>query len=156
VLIVLPVMVLLSLALLLQRKYIQAVSFWGGFLVTRLVTDGLKYFIARPRPGLNELGYIPPGWDALSFPSGHTTSACFVYGFLLLLGLRSSLSAPLRQAAVVLTVFIVVLVGMSRILLGMHFPSDVIGGLLSGGMGLVIAVAINDRWNGFSGQSISA
>lgn len=140
--VVLPVMLLASLVLWFQGRRSLLVAQWGGFAGARIVTDGLKHLIGRPRPGPEELGFINEHWNTLSFPSGHTTSALYLYGFLVLLLLRSGATSNLKASAVFMAVLVVLSVGLSRILLGMHFASDVLGGVISGTIGLMVAVLI--------------
>jgi len=141
--IVVPLL-LVSIAVLWARGNKQfAVAGVTGFLVARVITDGLKRLVERPRPSIEELGYIPDGYDLLSFPSGHTTSSCYLYGFLLLVYFTCMRSASLRLMATVLTLILVLSVGLSRVMLGEHFPSDVAGGLMSGGIGILVARIIS-------------
>ena len=88
--------------------------------------EGVKALVGRPRPNPLEPG------EAGSFPSGHTVHA------VIYLGVVWSLVAPRlaerrhRQALAALFVVGVLLTGLSRIYLGRHWPSDVLGGLLVG------------------------
>lgn len=91
-------------------------------------TDAVKDLIARPRPP----------WDALapevgfSFPSGHTMQSTVVSGLIALVAWRSRLPLAVRQTLVGVGVVVPALVGLSRIALGVHFPSDVLAGWLGG------------------------
>ncbi len=95
----------------------------------------VKATIARQRPP-----------DALiatagfSFPSGHTLNSTVSYGLIALLIWRSGWPAWLRRASVVGLVVLIILVGLSRIALGAHYPSDVLGGWLAG-VAIVATVA---------------
>jgi len=142
--VVVPVLLMTVLVLWIKgyRKFAQ--SGVAGFLAARIITDGLKRLVARPRPALHELGYTPSGWDTLSFPSGHTSSACYLYGFLLLVGIGFVRNPQYRVLITSAVILLVMTVGMSRVLLGEHFPSDVVGGLLSGSIGLLVARMIAD------------
>ncbi|WP_119154976.1 phosphatase PAP2 family protein [Caldimonas tepidiphila] len=111
--------------LLVLRKWGTAlmvgVSVGGGMLLTY----GLKRFIERPRPDL-----VPHAVDVLtlSFPSGHATMSAVVYLTLgaLLASLQRTRRARLHAMAVAAT--LTVLVGASRVYLGVHWPSDVLAG----------------------------
>ncbi len=92
----------------------------------------LKHFIARPRP-VGVALYIE---DLSSFPSGHATVAAALYGFLTYF-LYKKLSGAKRWFALVGGAFFILLIGFSRIYLGVHYLSDVAGGYLVGGAWLV-------------------
>jgi len=72
--------------------------------------------------------------QGLAFPSGHTASATMAYlsSALLFTG-AGQLPASSRSAAVALAMFLSIVVGCSRIMLGVHWPADVVGGWAFGG-----------------------
>jgi len=98
-----------------------AVSSLGGEALVQI----LKLLIHRPRPEAF-FGYpVPPNY---SFPSGHATMACCLYGVLcaiLAARLRSHFAKTLVWA---LAVALAASIGFSRVYLGVHYPSDVLGG----------------------------
>ncbi len=99
----------------------------GLLIASAWTTDLVKDALARPRPpgaSLEVLGF--------SFPSGHTTNSTTTYGLIALVAWRSALPLALRRIAVVIGLVIPILVGLSRIGLGVHYPSDVLGGWLLG------------------------
>jgi undecaprenyl-diphosphatase len=111
-------------------------------IVATLFTDLVKDLIARPRPveGLESvLGY--------GFPSGHTLNSTATYGLIALVVWRSDLSFAIRRSAVVIGVTLPILVGLSRVALGVHFPSDVVGGW-SAGITFVAIAAVTIRATG--------
>lgn len=123
------VLVLLSLAVLWFRaprmQFLTALA--GAFLI--LLGIGLKLLIARPRPDswLPEVGSLSYG-----FPSGHTVFATVFFG-LALVFVGSWVQRPgLRLAARVVFLLLILSFGVSRVYLGAHWPSDVIGGWLYG------------------------
>lgn len=105
-------------------------------------TLGLGYLLAKPiiftgwalwdraRPALIADGVASPPLH--SFPSGHAMQAVVVYGLLTLLWVRASRSAVERSLAVLLCTFLVVVIGLARLRMGVHWPSDVVGGALIG------------------------
>ena len=99
----------------------------GGGLLLNLL---LKALLHRARPGA-EFVYLLPSPSSLSFPSGHTMGATSVIGSLVVI--LHVVKAPpwARLTATVLGSAAIVGVGLSRIYLGAHYPSDVLGGFLA-------------------------
>lgn len=129
----------IALALLARRQWAVA-SMWtvtvtGGGLLNVLI----KRSMHRPRP-LGALGLLHnASW---SFPSGHTMGAIIVFGMLAFL-LVDRGQRRLASVAVVMTAAsIVVLVGLSRVCLGVHYVTDVIGAIAAGGMWLAACIAL--------------
>jgi undecaprenyl-diphosphatase len=118
-------------------------------LVDPVLVSLLKNAFARPRPPLASMLVTPP--TGLSFPSGHATATLVFYGFMTLATLGSAL--PLRRTVLIAFAALgtALLVGGSRVYLGVHYPSDVIGGwvfadmLMGAGWG---ALALWDRLAG--------
>ena len=96
-------------------------------IVAALFTDLAKDLVARPRP-IEEL----EATLGFSFPSGHTLNSTTTYGLIALVAWRSSLPMIARRAAVAIGITVPLLVGLSRIALGVHFPTDVVAGWLAG------------------------
>ena len=104
--------------------------------VATLITWLLKILIDRPRPG----EIISDG--GLSFPSGHTTYAVVFFGLLFYLVPKlvdnSSTVIILRS----LLIFTIILIAFSRFYLGEHWPTDILGSLILGGLILYPAIII--------------
>jgi undecaprenyl-diphosphatase len=108
-------------------------------LGARIVTDGLKLLMARPRPAdLTDPDKLLAAATSASFPSGHTTSAVYVFGFLILVMLGSNAPPLIKRGSVALLVLLIAAVASSRLFLGVHYPSDILGGALSGGIMLAL------------------
>ena len=110
----------------------------GGSLVDTVV----KSLVGRPRPKLHEPIATAFG---KSFPSGHSMSSLICYGALLLVFLPLC-ARRWRPVVIAATVVWVLAVGFSRLALGVHFISDVLGGYALGGAWLVGSVAAFEVW----------
>ena len=97
-------------------------------LLSSLSNVVLKRVIQRERPTLEHLVAV----NSLSYPSGHAMSAMAFYGFLSYLCLRSGMNVRTKLASVTILVLLILLIGISRIYLGVHFPSDVLAGYIGG------------------------
>jgi diacylglycerol kinase family enzyme/membrane-associated phospholipid phosphatase len=89
-----------------------------------------------------------PGY---SFPSGHTLDATVFYGVMLLVFLPI-IPRRLRKLAIGLVIALVVVIGFSRVAIGVHYPSDVIGGWLLGVAWLAITAHAFGHWRAETGQ----
>ncbi len=123
------VLAIASVFLYLSRHRYSAYLLWIAVVGEKLINALLKNAYGRPRPSVvtHETQVV-----SLSFPSGHAMSAVVVYGAMAYLIGRLAPSRRLRRATWTTAVFVIVLVGLSRIYLGVHYPSDVIGGFLAG------------------------
>jgi undecaprenyl-diphosphatase len=99
----------------------------------------VKATVGRDRPSLLEPIIVEHGF---SFPSGHATLSMVAYGVLGVLVSRSRLAPALRTAIVFALGVLVVLIGASRVWLGVHFPTDVIAGWIAGGVVVVLYASI--------------
>lgn len=100
----------------------------GVLILSALANIALKRAFDRARPTIDHMVVV----ETLSYPSGHAMSAMAFYGFLIYLVFKIKMSKWLRMFLTVLFAALVFLIGLSRIYLGVHFPSDVVGGLIAG------------------------
>ncbi len=119
----------------------QAVPAGLGILTGLLLNPLLKMYIARPRPSLEALARLP---SSFAFPSGHTVGATVGYGMvavvLVLLHKRGHLRGrPYLVPILVPLLFLLILaIGLTRIYLAVHWPSDVLAGWCFGAMVLCL------------------
>jgi undecaprenyl-diphosphatase len=108
-------------------------------LVGRGLAEVQKYSIARARPMLEPHLVVVKTW---SFPSGHAASSMIFY-----LTLALALTAPTRwrRIAALAAVLLSLLIGVSRVMLGVHWPSDVVGGWAFGMLWVLLTLRRSER-----------
>lgn len=123
------------------------VSTVGGIFLTTV----LKSVFQRARPDIIHSGYQASGY---SFPSGHATVAVGFYGMLTLL-LAYRLHGALRWIIVACGVLLVLLIGFSRLYLGVHYLTDVLAGYLSAPLWVISVGAVYVVWLSIRGLRTS-
>ncbi|WP_149276321.1 phosphatase PAP2 family protein [Pareuzebyella sediminis] len=134
--IVLILTILISFFILKKWKFIGQI-----FLVLVLATLSnmmLKRFIDRARPEIEHLVSV----KTLSYPSGHAMSSMAFYGFLIYLVYKLKVRSVWKVFIILLLSLLILSIGISRIYLGVHFPSDVIGGWVAGMIWIVFCILI--------------
>lgn len=137
---------LLAVTLWMLRRRAWRTALWLAVcgVAGSLVQQGMKAAVGRARPRW------PDPVDSAhyaAFPSGHAMTAAIVCGALLWLFLRRTAAGPAwRGAAWAVAVASVAGVGFTRVYLGVHWPSDVVGGWLLGGVVLTGAAAVCAPW----------
>jgi undecaprenyl-diphosphatase len=109
----------------LRREALAVVLSLGGAM---LISGGVKLLVSRPRPPVEHLQAV----TGSSFPSGHATQAS-AFWFSLVFAMPAAGASPkLTRVAASLALLIVLAVATSRVYLGVHYPSDVVAGILLG------------------------
>ena len=135
-----PAAVALMGGLVLVRRYADTAMIFAGLGVIA-IGHGLKVLVDRPRP---EFQIVEPLQSGLSFPSGHTLLAVILGGVLVyLVGLWVK-PLLLRRAIQAGLVMAVIGMGASRVYLGVHWPSDVIGSYVLGAMALAGLIGLRN------------
>ncbi|WP_273852504.1 phosphatase PAP2 family protein [Guptibacillus spartinae] len=101
-----------------------------------LLTKVLKHFFARSRPTV-DAAYDAVGY---SFPSGHAMGSFLLYGFIGYLIIRSQRGKATKWISGLLVLLFILLIGFSRIYLGVHYPSDVLAGYAAGTLWLFVCI----------------
>ena len=139
---VLIVELVIALAVFLYLRWKHAAAWLAVSMAGALILDlTLKYAFRRPRPPVF-FGVAP---HTYSFPSGHALCSFCFYGVLAGLIAVRTRSMLLRVAVGLLAAALVIAIGLSRIYLGMHYPSDVIAGYLGAAIWVSTLLAL-DRW----------
>ena len=126
--------------LLLVRRRAESAWLAASVLGASVLNAGLKSLLHRPRPEL--VPHLAVVSNA-SFPSGHAMISAAIY---LTMGAMLSETQPSRSARIFLMSFaglLVLLIGLSRIFLGVHWPSDVLAGWCLGSVWALLIFAIN-------------
>lgn len=123
--------------LLLRRYRWEVVSLFLSVGVGSAVMWGLKWVFERSRPG-EQLARAA----GHSFPSGHSFMAMTLYGFLIYLTWRFAKHDAVRVGVTVLLTLLIFLVGLSRVILRVHWVSDVAGGFTVGLAWLVCSLVL--------------
>ena len=123
--------------LFLKEKKI-AYLFIGIMLGCSLVVGFFKNIIKRERPNINRLVYE----KGYSYPSGHTVSAISFYGFILFLAIISNVVLPFKIVLSFILILLILLIGYSRVFLGVHYFSDIIGAIILGFSYLLLYIYI--------------
>ncbi|SOC39791.1 phosphatase PAP2 family protein [Ureibacillus acetophenoni] len=109
-----------------------------AFLGARMLNRLLKEFFHRERPDLNRLIEI----GGFSFPSGHAMNAVAFYGIVTYVFSKHITNPWGRAASILIGILFILMIGMSRIYLGVHYPSDVIAGYFASGFWLAMVIWI--------------
>ncbi|MDM5335863.1 phosphatase PAP2 family protein [Fictibacillus enclensis] len=135
--VVLGISVLILLLLFkLYKQKAELIVFMIVLVGSPLFNELLKRFFHRVRPEYHRLIDI----GGFSFPSGHSMNAFSLYGILAFLLWRHIRSRAGRTALVLFSVFMILLIGLSRIYLGVHYPSDVLGGYTASGCWVAVVI----------------
>jgi len=108
-------------------------------LVGRGLVEAQKYWIARVRPDLEPHLVVV---KTQSFPSGHATSSMIFY---LTVALVLTAGTRWSRVAAAIAILLSLLIGTSRVMLGVHWPSDVIGGWAFGLLWVLLTLRLAER-----------
>ena len=106
--------------------------------ITAAATTAMKIWIGRDRPPWQDPGHL---LSTQSFPSGHASSATALGGIVCVLVLMLVRRAGMRRVVYAAVALLVVAICFDRVLLGRHYPSDVVGGVLLGAAVLLTVLA---------------
>lgn len=117
--------ILLILLIILEKKY--KILLLANVSVTVLVNQVLKHIIERPRPPLVERLVTQNGF---SYPSGHAMTSTCLYGILIYIINKEIKNKIIKCTLIALCMFMIISIGLSRIFVRVHYPSDVLSGCL--------------------------
>lgn len=135
------IVVAIILLLLLKNKKI-GISITANLIIVTILNLLLKSILQRPRPTefriVEETGY--------SFPSGHSMISMAFYGYLIYLSYKYIKNKYLKWTTIILLSILICAIGISRIYLGVHYTSDVLGGFLISISYLVIYISATNKF----------
>jgi undecaprenyl-diphosphatase len=108
-----------------------------------LINAGVKLAVKRPRPVFDD---AIEKLMTYSFPSGHVAVSTVFYGLVAAYVIANVRAAGPRVAVVSIACILVALVGVSRMYLGVHYPTDVLGALLEGTAWLALCLNLRARF----------
>lgn len=106
-----------------------------------LINQVIKHIVRRPRP--NVLRLVEE--DGYSFPSGHSMVSMAFYGIIIYLVYKNVTNKYLRWTLIILLSLLILSIGFSRIYVGVHYFTDVVGGFLLGLAYLIIYINIYNK-----------
>jgi len=124
------------------KHRIELLLFGTVVIGTPIINQILKQFFHRVRPDLHRLIEI----GGYSFPSGHAMNAFTVYGILTFLLWRHIHTRLGRTVLIMISSIFILMIGTSRVYLGVHYPSDIIGGYFASGFWLSISIWFFQRF----------
>ncbi|WP_158232521.1 phosphatase PAP2 family protein [Sporosarcina sp. P13] len=132
-----------ALAILLRLQYrAQAILLVSVLAGTGILNQVLKFIFKRERPDFYRLIEI----TGYSFPSGHTMMAFSLYTILAYIVWRNLRFTWSRVVVVILATVMIVMIALSRIYLGVHYPSDIVGGMLASMVWLIASIAMYQQF----------
>jgi undecaprenyl-diphosphatase len=129
-----PAAIACALVAIVQRRWRHGLAVLVAVLGAIVVQNVDKALVERPRPPVRWLEHV----SGTSFPSGHATESAAFF-FVLAAVLLASLKSPwARRLVTVTTLVVVAAVSLSRVYLGVHYPTDVAAGVLLGALWALI------------------
>lgn len=119
---------LLVIVLSIRKHAREAVLLSLTLIMGLLLDNSLKFIFARPRPQIAPIQNV----GNYSFPSGHAMNAFLFYSLLVYLSFHFFKRKNMRIIAIVFSIIMVLLIGASRVYLGVHYPTDIIAGYIAG------------------------
>lgn len=127
--------VVAALFLLWRSERAAALLLISIVIAERLLVDGLKEWVGRSRP---ELEHLPA---SLAYPSGHAANSMTAFLAIALI----AVAPGLRRSAAIVAIALSVMIGVTRVIIGVHWPSDVIGGWAFGFLFAGLAVVVGEQ-----------
>lgn len=129
------IIVILILCKFDLKSFILAIGTLFQFIINTII----KNIIKRPRP---DKLYHWMNESSFSYPSGHSMTSCFMYGFIIFIIIKSNFKNKTKIILSIISTLAILTVGFTRIILSVHYFSDVLGGFLWGVSLILFSVII--------------
>lgn len=137
--------ILLFLAFIYRKHKVSFFNFCVLLVFGTVINLLLKWIYQRPRPE-----YLPILFESTySFPSGHAMNSFIFYSLVGYFIIRNTKNKTVWFLTVILLSLLIFIIGLSRIYLGVHYPSDVLAGYLSGFLWFLLIVVVERTANKF-------
>ena len=127
-----------AIGMLMKKKYSLAIFITGSSGIGALFNMWLKWLFKRERPDILPL----INEESYSFPSGHAMGSFIFYGSLAFVIIHLVHKKSRQWIGIVVNLILILIIGLSRIYLGVHFPSDIVGGYLAGAAWLLACITL--------------
>lgn len=135
------IVVITVISLLIFKDKKIRYSIIVNLILVSIINSVLKLIFMRSRPNFNPIVYE----DTYSFPSGHSMISMAFYGYLIYLIYNHIGNKMVRWGLIIIMSILVLLIGISRIYLGAHYASDVIGGFCFSITYLVVFINVTKK-----------
>ncbi|MBS8266163.1 PAP2 family protein [Mesobacillus boroniphilus] len=139
--VILSIPIFLFLFYVLKHR-LEILVFLSVVYITPILNRLLKLYFHRARPDFHRLIEI----GGYSFPSGHAMNAFSFYSILAFLLWRHVPTRIGRTAVILISSIMILGIGISRVYLGVHYPSDIIGGFLASGLWVAAVIWFFQRY----------
>ena len=138
-------LIVLTVAIIIfMKNYKIELTIALNLIIAPIINSYLKNILQRPRPTgyrlINETGY--------SFPSGHSMVSMAFYGFIIYLIFKYIKNKKIKIISIILLSMLIFSIGISRIYLGVHYTSDVLGGYMLAILYLIIYTSVIKKFLG--------
>lgn len=138
-----PLLIIIVMYFLIRKKLLSALFLMINYYGSRYLNSMLKLWYERPRPDVSQL-VTATGY---SFPSGHTMNATAFLGFIAYVTITEHRIALHKKVLIIFTAcFVIFSISVSRIYLGVHYPSDILAGWAAGGSWLVLCIIFHQAF----------
>lgn len=137
------VIILMLLLIYPETRYKYGIFAFSSVVIAQIVKTLIKEFVKRPRPAESLHLIVQHGY---SFPSGHAITAMALFGALFILLNDKDTAYSKRIFLMTVTAMMPILIGISRIYLGVHYPSDVLAGWVGGIATVCMSILVVNAW----------